>query len=78
MIFAFENPSYLVEFEAEFKKALALESGAQGYYLMKKTKGKKSRDTVPLKYLYSMGIFAVEIFLLDFPFQRRHRLTKSL
>jgi hypothetical protein len=29
-IFAFENRSYLGEFEAEFKKALALESGAQG------------------------------------------------
>jgi hypothetical protein len=28
-IFAFENRSYLVEFEAEFKKALARESGAQ-------------------------------------------------
>jgi hypothetical protein len=30
MIFAFENRSYLGEFEAEFKKALARESGAQG------------------------------------------------
>jgi hypothetical protein len=29
MIFAFENRSYLGEFEAEFKKALACESGAQ-------------------------------------------------
>jgi hypothetical protein len=29
-IFAFENRSYLGEFEAEFKKALARESGAQG------------------------------------------------
>jgi hypothetical protein len=29
-IFAFENRSYLGEFEAEFKKALAHESGAQG------------------------------------------------
>jgi hypothetical protein len=25
-----------------------------------------------------MGIFAIEIFLLDFLFKRRHRLTKSL
>jgi hypothetical protein len=29
-IFAFENRSYLGEFEAEFKKALARESRAQG------------------------------------------------
>jgi hypothetical protein len=29
-IFAFENRSYLGEFEAEFKKSLARESGAQG------------------------------------------------
>jgi hypothetical protein len=28
-IFAFENRSYLGEFEAEFKKALARESGAK-------------------------------------------------
>jgi hypothetical protein len=40
-IFAFENRSYLGEFESEFKKALARESGAQGvfYFLMKKTEG---------------------------------------
>jgi hypothetical protein len=30
MIFAFENQSYLGEFQAEFKKALARESEAQG------------------------------------------------
>jgi hypothetical protein len=30
MIFAFENRSYLGEFQAEFKKALARESEAQG------------------------------------------------
>jgi hypothetical protein len=29
-IFVFENQSYLGEFEAEFKKALAHKSGAQG------------------------------------------------
>jgi hypothetical protein len=34
-IFAFENRSYLGEFEAKLKKALARESGAQGV-LMKK------------------------------------------
>jgi hypothetical protein len=48
-IFAFENRSYLGKFEAEFKKALARESGAQGVlYDGKKTEGRKSRDTVPL------------------------------
>jgi hypothetical protein len=35
-IFSFENQSYIGEFEAEFNKALARESGARGYYLMKK------------------------------------------
>jgi hypothetical protein len=45
-IFAFENQSYLGEFEAEFKKAR--ESGAQGVLFDEKTEGRKSRDTVPL------------------------------
>jgi hypothetical protein len=36
-IFALENRSYLGEFDAEFKKALARESGARGVLLMKKT-----------------------------------------
>jgi hypothetical protein len=35
-IFVFENRSYLGEFEAEFKKTLALESGAQGVMFDKK------------------------------------------
>jgi hypothetical protein len=48
-ILAFENRSYLGEFEAEFKKALARKSGAQGVLFdEKKTKGRKSRDAVPL------------------------------
>jgi hypothetical protein len=38
MIFAFKNRSYLGEFEAEFKKALACESGAQGVLFDEKTK----------------------------------------
>jgi hypothetical protein len=39
---------FLGEFEAEFKKALARESGAQGVFFdEKKTEGRKSRDTVP-------------------------------
>jgi hypothetical protein len=46
-IFAFENRSYLGEFEAEFKKALARESGAQGVLFDEKSEGRKSRDTVP-------------------------------
>jgi predicted GTPase len=47
-IFAFENRSYLGEFEAEFKKALARKQESRVYCLMKKTDGRKSRDTVPL------------------------------
>jgi hypothetical protein len=46
--FCFRNRSYLGEFEAEFKKALARESGAQGVLFDEKTEGRKSRDTVPL------------------------------
>jgi hypothetical protein len=38
--------SYLGEFEAELKKALARESGAQGVLLDEKIEGPKSRDTV--------------------------------
>jgi hypothetical protein len=45
-VHAFENRSYLGEFEAEFKKALARESGAQG--VLFDEKNRKSRDTVPL------------------------------
>jgi hypothetical protein len=37
MIFAFENRSYLGEYEAEFKKTLARESGAQGVLFDEKT-----------------------------------------
>jgi hypothetical protein len=44
-IFAFENRLYLGKFEAEFKKALARESGAQGVLFDEKTEGRKSRDT---------------------------------
>jgi hypothetical protein len=40
-IFAFENRSYLGEFEAEFKKALARESGAQGVLFAEKKPGSK-------------------------------------
>jgi hypothetical protein len=47
-IFAFKNRSYLGEFEAEFKKALARESEAQGVLFDEKTEGRKSRGTVPL------------------------------
>jgi hypothetical protein len=50
-VFAFENRSYLGKFEAEFKKAVAPESWAQGVLFdEKKTEGRKSRDTVPLTY----------------------------
>jgi hypothetical protein len=41
---------FLREYEAEFKKALARESGAQqGGLFDGKNEGRKSRDTVPLK-----------------------------
>jgi hypothetical protein len=40
-IFAFENRSYGGEFEAEFKKALAPESGAQGVLFQEKYRGSK-------------------------------------
>jgi hypothetical protein len=46
--FYLRNRSYLGEFEAEFKKALARQSEAQGVLFDEKTKGRKSRDTVPL------------------------------
>jgi hypothetical protein len=49
--FALENRSYLGEFEAEFKKALACESGPQGVLFDEKTEGRKSLDTVPLRQL---------------------------
>jgi hypothetical protein len=35
--------------EAEFKKALARESGALGAFFVEKNGGRKSRDTVPLR-----------------------------
>jgi hypothetical protein len=39
MIFAFENRSHLGDFEAEFKKALARESGDQGILFDEKNRG---------------------------------------
>jgi hypothetical protein len=51
MIFAFQNRSHLGEFEAEFKKALARESGAQGVLFDEKNQGSKSRDTVNLSLI---------------------------
>jgi hypothetical protein len=40
-IFALENRSYLGEFESEFKKALARESGAQGVLFDEINRGSK-------------------------------------
>jgi hypothetical protein len=40
-ILAFENRSYLGEFKAELKKALARESGAQGVLFDEKNRGSK-------------------------------------
>jgi hypothetical protein len=45
MIFAFKNRSHL---EAEFKKALARESRAQGVLFDEKNEGQKSHDTAHL------------------------------
>jgi hypothetical protein len=50
---------YLSEFEAEFKKALGRESGAQGRFFDEKIKGIKFRGTVPLntrKRIQSAGL----------------------
>jgi hypothetical protein len=71
-IFAFENRSYLGEFEAEFKKALARESGAQGVLFDEKIEGRKSRDTVPLStsillYFYLPSASLLKIILLQIP-----------
>jgi hypothetical protein len=41
---------YLCEFEAICKKALTRESGAHVGLFDEKTKGRKSRDIVPLKF----------------------------
>jgi hypothetical protein len=46
-IFAFENRSYIGEFEAEFKKASAREPGAQRVLFDEKNR-RSNRDTVPL------------------------------
>jgi hypothetical protein len=48
-IFAFENRSYLGEFEAEIKKALARESGAQGVLFDEKTPRSKISRHCPFK-----------------------------
>jgi hypothetical protein len=41
MTFVFENQSYLGEFKAEFKNALARESGAQEVLFDEKSRGSK-------------------------------------
>jgi hypothetical protein len=41
-------PEFLGDFEAICKTALARESGPPGDCLIKKSEGRKSRDTVPL------------------------------
>jgi hypothetical protein len=38
----------LRQFESKFKTTVAHEQGAQEYHITKKTKGRKSRDTVPV------------------------------
>jgi hypothetical protein len=48
-IFAFENILYLGEFEAEFKKASARESGAQGVLFDEKNRGSEISWHCPFK-----------------------------
>jgi hypothetical protein len=44
--------------------------------LKPKVRSRQPPTFVCFKYLYSMAIFAIEIFLLDFPFKRRKRTCK--
>jgi hypothetical protein len=53
---SFKHRSYLGEFEAEFKKALACESGAQGEI---KSRIAKSHDTVPLRYCIFKNCYGI-------------------
>jgi hypothetical protein len=59
-IFAFKNRSYLGEFEAEFKKGLARESGALGVLFDEKNEGRNSSDTVPLRFLYCISNYNIQ------------------
>jgi hypothetical protein len=49
---------YIREFESICKTVLAHEPGVPGVQLIEKTVGRKSRETVPLKF--QVGIFSVE------------------
>jgi hypothetical protein len=63
-IFALENRSYLGEFEAEFKKTSAHESGAQGVLFDEKTRRSKISWHCPFNNLIDIAIkylvFAVD------------------
>jgi hypothetical protein len=50
--FGDEKLAYFCAFKAEFKKALAIESGAQGGLVDIRTEGQKSCDTVPFNKLF--------------------------
>jgi hypothetical protein len=52
-----ENRLYLGKSKAEFKKALARDSGAQGVLFDEKTEGRKSLDTVPLMKISEAKMF---------------------
>jgi hypothetical protein len=73
LIFAFENRSYLGEFEAEFKKALGREPGAQGILFDEKTESRKSRDTVPLSTQSTADCSSVSKLPYVFPQTLRRR-----
>jgi hypothetical protein len=51
-IFTFEY-EYLCEFETKFEDILGCESGAHMGSIHKKTRGKKSRANVPLKWYFT-------------------------
>jgi hypothetical protein len=47
---------YLREYDFIFETALAHESGDPGVLILKKTEGRKSRDTVPLNRWYTVEL----------------------
>jgi hypothetical protein len=49
--FASDYLDFLGQYEAMCETALARDSGPRGDYLMKKTEGRKYRDTAPFKYI---------------------------
>jgi hypothetical protein len=61
MIFASENGAYLGEFEADFKKDLARESGAQGVFFDEKNRRSKISWHCPFKHSQTPTV-TVQVF----------------